>query len=565
MTHSISFNCTGFTSVTLPSVVALCMNLQSTANATIARSSFTNRTTSGEALHISDSSVWIEQCIISNNNNGAIYFSGSNSLLLVILQTIFTNNSNFENGGAIQIHAQYDSNSFPYYLSNVGYNIFIINSTFLVNRVGHRGGAIYFSSGNIIILNSTFINNSASDGVGGAILYSDGYSAVTVILLINSTFSHNSAANCGVVKMKESYIYEYNIIHISGSTFTYNRAIDETPGNNGSGGAGGVICTKSANVYIMDSNFSHNSAAGDGGVIQADNSQVLTIEGSIFNNNTAGGNGGALLTDLYPTRYMITNSIFINNQAGGDGGAMYVRQAGSYVTIHKSTFSHNYAGESGGAISIVGSTLHLNRTNIYENTANIGEVINAYNSNVIINNPEILTVQEPMVSTYCAPYDNSNTTDYPTTEQNPPLASDRLNQTSTTNEDGDITTTAATLSAQQPDEVTSIDVTVKDGTSTFEPVSSDSNSALTTSLVENYDTGQHNLHTTVPGYVAIGVSAILLVLFILFGVIIIVKIFRVKPARPQRVNHLNSGSDAENKYPTMENEYTLPEVHLVST
>ena len=268
------------------------------------------------------------------------------------------------------------------------------------NRVGRRGGAIYFNGGNIIILNSTFINNSAiaSDGVGGAIYYSDGYSAITVILLINSTFSHNSAANYGVVKMTDSYIYysyEYNIIsfYISGSTFTYNRAIDEIPGNNGSGGAGGVICTRSATIYIIDSNFSHNSAAGDGGVIQADDSQVLTIERSIFSSNTAGGNGGALQTYLYPTRYTITNSLFINNRAGGDGGAMYVGamyvgQAGSHVTIYESTFSNNCAGDNGGAISIIGSTLHLNRTNIYENTANTGEVINAYNSNVIINNPE---------------------------------------------------------------------------------------------------------------------------------------------------------------------------------
>ena len=32
-------------------------------------------------------------------------------------------------------------------------------------------------------------------------------------------------------------------------------------------GAGGVICSRSAMVYILDSNFSHNSATGDAGVI----------------------------------------------------------------------------------------------------------------------------------------------------------------------------------------------------------------------------------------------------------------------------------------------------------
>ena len=63
-----------------------------------------------------------------------------------------------------------------------------------------------------------------------------------------------------------------------------------------------------------------------------------------------------------------------------------------------------------------------------------------------------------------------------------------------------------------------------------------------------------------PGYVAIGVSAVHLVLFVLFGVVIIVKIFRVKSSEPQRVNHLNTDAT---EFPTIENEHTLPEVHLV--
>ena len=342
--------------------------LRSTLNATFMRSSFLNRITNGEALHISDSSVWIEQCTISNNSNGAIYFSGSTSLLFAVFQTIFKNNSNSDCGGALQIHVQYDSNSHPFYLyeNAIGYNIFIVHSIFKDNRVENigtgDGGAIYFNGGNVIILNSTFINNSASSG-GGAI-YSE---FIVIILLINSTFSHNSAAYGGVIKMAEFHqniLYisgsNFNILYISGSNFTYNRALDQHLINNGSEGAGGVICSRSAFIYatimILDNTFSHNSAAGDGGVIQAEDSQV-TIERSIFSNNTGGGNGGALQTDLYPTRYTITNSSFIDNQAGGDGGAMYVGQAGSHVTIYESTFSRNYAAESGGAISIIGGTL----------------------------------------------------------------------------------------------------------------------------------------------------------------------------------------------------------------
>ena len=186
-----------------------------------------NRTTSGEALHISDSSVWIEQCMTSNNIDRAIYSSGSNSLLLAVLQTILEN-SKFNDGGAvIQINVWYDSNSFRYYTSNIGFNIFIANSIFIGNSLESiTEGELFISLVSIIIiliLKRTFSNNSASDGVGGATYYSDEYSTVAVIALINNTFNHNSAANCGVIKMTESsYEYVYIIMHISGSTFTYN-------------------------------------------------------------------------------------------------------------------------------------------------------------------------------------------------------------------------------------------------------------------------------------------------------------------------------------------------------
>jgi hypothetical protein len=77
------------------------------------------------------------------------------------------------------------------------------------------------------------------------------------------------------------------------------------------------------------------------------------------------------------------------------------------------------------------------------------------------------------------------------------------------------------------------------------------------------DTAQTSLHTTVPGYVAIGAFVVLLVLVALFGAVILVKVFKVKkPPEPPKVNRLNFSAY---EYPTMKNEFTLPEVHLVST
>ena len=75
------------------------MSLGSIVNATFMGNSFLNKTTRGFALNIYDSSVWIEQCTISNNSNGAIDFSGSTSLTIIIDQSIFNNNNGYSYSG----------------------------------------------------------------------------------------------------------------------------------------------------------------------------------------------------------------------------------------------------------------------------------------------------------------------------------------------------------------------------------------------------------------------------------------------------------------------------------
>ena len=619
--RSFDFNRLQLISVSGITFIGCSMNLGSVVNATVVKSSFLNRTRNGVALSTSGSSVWIKQCTMSNNNIGAVSFSGSNSFSLTIDQSLFSNNSNSFNtgyyyygGGAIDIYSGYyngmavypmavnivnsifkDNYGINFHSSNdrsnvnianctfrnntgisfsypyIPHSVNILNSTFKDNRAYHsdHGGAIHFNGDNISILNSKFVNNTANGRGGGAINFaSSRYSGSAIVLLVNNTFSHNTAAYCGVIKMTESYHFNINI---TGNTFTFNRAMDLIPGNNG----GGVICARNASVSVVDNNFSHNSATGDAGVIQADNSQI-TIERSIFSNNTAGGNGGALQTYLYPTNYMIVNSSFTNNQAGGDGGAMYIGRAGCHVTIYGSTFSDNYAAERGGVIAIIGSTLQLNQASIYENFARTGEVVNSCNSNVTIINSVVLATQDPIVSSLCAPYNDSVS---PTTVTTTPVP--QLNDTT---EDVTVMTTAA----PQPEDTTTDSITVAK-TTTHQPdrddvtskpatedarsthtTESDSAEEMTTSQVNiddrdsRQDTAQNSLHTTVPGYVAMGVVVVLLVLVALFGVVILVKVFKVKqpPLRPPKVNHPNFSAY---EYPTMKNEFALPEVHLVST
>ena len=151
-------------------------------------------------------------------------------------------------------------------------------------------------------------------------------------------------------------------------------------------------------------------AAGDAGVLLVDYESNITISKCTFDNNTAGINGGVLYTYFYPTNYTISSSSFTNNQAGVDGGVMFVGRASSKVKVRKSIFSYNSATGRGGAIAIAGSTLHINSARLCEkNTAKLGRVISACKSKVIITNPKIPSVPDPIYS-FCTLYDCSNST-----------------------------------------------------------------------------------------------------------------------------------------------------------
>ena len=531
------------------------IELHSITNTTFERNSFMDRTSSGAALLVQNSqSVVIRSCTFSNNIDGAIYGAGST---FSIKQTTFWNNcagtggailyfsrgnmeiqsSNFSsnsvssNGGGISTFIDVVVTIVGTYFSNniAGSNglggavyassgvMTITGTYFKDNEAESHGGAVYFDGGNITVINNTFINNRAITGEGGAIYSARRY---TNISLVDNIFNHNTAAYCGVIKVDEFYHYHVRII---GNIFTYNRAIS----------GGGVICIRNASILVLDNIFSHNSAVGDAGVIQVDESDII-IERSIFSNNSAGGNGGVLYTYFYPTKYSIIDSSFIGNQAEGYGGVLFVIRAGSHVTISLSTFGFNNATSRGDIIVIAGSTLEINRANIFENAAE--EVIFACNSNVTITSPGLVSAGQDSIYSVCFVYDSLNTTVSWTTEQTTPTTA--------------ITTvTEETTSTVAPtEEVTTTDSITE--TTTRPAVSSASD--------KYQDTADYNLHYLLPVYVFIGVFAVLLVVIYLLVTVIAVKIFRVKP-KSQNVNL------SAYEYLAIKNEHSLPEVHVAHT
>ena len=518
---------------------------------TIRNSRFNNNTAgrSGGAVYAQGRQINITNCYFSNNTltqTAADYY-------------YYNYNYNGE-GGALYISSQQDIN--------------IQNVYFYNNRAGNmsgNGGAIYFDGGNIIVTNSTFINNTAVSGGGGAI-YSNRRN--TTISLTDNTFIYNTAAYCGVIDIDEFFHNNFNFI---GNTFTYNRAVGLVEGNNG----GGVICIRNASISLIDNDFSHNTATGNAGVIRVDESDVI-VQRSIFSNNTAGGDGGVFHTYFYPTTYTISHSSFTDNQAGGDGGVMYVGRAGSHVAISQSTFTFNSATNRGGVLAVIGSAVHINGANISDNTAQLGEVLSACNSNVTISDPQISLSQDPVYS-FCSLYDSSNrtvsrttpqdststtpdeaTTTRPTTTQEgiPQTANETVDTADTTET---VDTTSQTMTTATVDDHTTstplplTDVNSKTNTET----ASDGTGPITTPTDEDKDSVQYNIHSILPGYIAIGVSILLVVMLmivIVFGAIIVNRLFQTRSTNSQKLQRLDL-----NAYPTLKNEYTLPEVHVLST
>ena len=331
----------------------------------------------------------VSRCTFSDNKYiyyGALYVSYSSAVSVV--QSNFSSNR----GGAIRF-------LYPKYtLENLA-SLIIMKCYFINNTSEYFGGAAIYTTGDdlsVTVNQSTFIYNTAAsrNPEGGAIKF-DG--ECTNCTISGSTFISNSAHYCGALSTRLSV--SGNEIRVIGSTFYYNRAISEISIG------GGAACINNAQVLISNCIFVGNIAVGDGGAMVSDGSTV-TVTDTVFSNNTAGRSGGAMITYAYSSNYTIVSSTFIDNRAGDDGGALFIGRIGSNVIVERSNFLWNHAADRGGAIVVLGSSMIVydNGTNIYDNTAFVGEVVSACSSQVSL---PVIAIQQPDPNfLLCTAYDD---------------------------------------------------------------------------------------------------------------------------------------------------------------
>ena len=374
---------------------------------TIKNSNFTDNTARGSsfpngggAVHIDGHLRIIGSNFISNRgySAGAVYIRGTNKSVS-ILQNNFTNNTAHSSGGALYVFSREDFVE----------TVMISDNKFINNTAAEYGGALFtlflfnVDESNISLTANSFINNKAGIGGGAVFCESEGlFAHKNSLQLAENTFSHNTALYCGALYAVRNL---YDSVTVTKSRFTCNRAKGES---------GGVICVGSDIVSILDSFFSHNSAIGDAGVLYVNSSfSDVTIQGSHFEGNRAGGNGGVLHYAMScGNRVNVNQSSFIANQVIGDGGVMYLTsRCHSKVSVYESVFGDNHADDRGGVISIVRGSLEINKTNTYNNTADVGNDLRTCSTDVKVSGDEYSLTD---VFTGCKYYDGrSNVTNPP--------------------------------------------------------------------------------------------------------------------------------------------------------
>ena len=261
-----------------------------------------------------------------------------------------------------------------------------ITNSIIRNAQANYGGAIY-STGTVNLQNVTFEANEAVYR-GGAI-YSTGTLNVN-----NTTFTYNKMTThqgAGSRDYGGGAICALGELTLNNSVFDSNLAAHNDIEPNGDGGVAGaiLILNNTADITIVNSNFTKNSGRHGGAITILDN--LHRDEGTVLidNNNFVENDalfGGAI--DTYHSA-IITNNNFTNNYIDGQGSANRIPMGAAIcannggdpdytITLENNTFIGNEARENGcgGAVfTMPDTTLNSNNNTYKNNVANEAGVI----------------------------------------------------------------------------------------------------------------------------------------------------------------------------------------------
>jgi parallel beta-helix repeat protein len=205
------------------------------------------------------------------------------------------------------------------------------------------GGGVYMINATAVISNIQVFNNTADDGGGLCLLWSDSE--------LNGNTITNNTANWG-------------------GGGVYLMASDATlSGNRISSNIGNGLSMAGSNATLSGNTVANNAGDYGGGLSMAGSD--ATLSGNIIFSNTANWDGGGL--QMYRSDPTLTNNIVADNQANAAGSGLYIVASSPHL-LH-TTIAHNSGGDGSG-ICVVNfgsnySTVALANTILVSHTVGI--------------------------------------------------------------------------------------------------------------------------------------------------------------------------------------------------
>lgn len=326
-----------------------------------------------QAIHADNSAAKLDiaATFIGNKaqQGGAIYnsFYTDNGLgkgAGVTVTGTFSGNEATSKGGAIYNDGTLDKNS----TNPSGGIMTITDATFDGNKANY-GGAI-FNTGKMTVNGGGFEGNTAAKAAGAI------YNAAGATLTVDGvTFANNSSAKAGAINSMAGK-NEGTTTTIKNSKFNNNSAVNGMGGAlaNSSNAENGSTEGFSGKMSLTDTTFSGNTAR-NGGALWNGVQWTVDITGGSFDNNSAvtpagstyPAQGGAISNS---GTLNISGVTFSNNKTDGLGGAIYNTKtggdAGSITFNGTNTFTNNTAAGKAndiyndGTITVADGTTTLN-------------------------------------------------------------------------------------------------------------------------------------------------------------------------------------------------------------
>ncbi len=373
-------------------VVGTFDSLRTTFDSNVAGPAGSANPGNGGALHVSGNTanVIISAGTVTNNiaaREGGGLWNQTGSRLTVRAGSVITGNT--ASGAAAD-----DGGGG---LFNNGGTLVVVDSTISMNTAtgaAGSGGGI-FSTAGLVRVDRTMVTGNTAVRAGGGIEI-----VIGTLTTLNTNLDGNSALGSMAVPGNGGGLHVTGIadVVITGGTVNNNIAALEggglwnsignmtvqggsvINGNTASGAAaddgGGGIFNNGGTLRVLDSMITNNVAdgtVGSGGGIFSTDGEV-TIRNTTLSMNLANRAGGGI--EIIDGDLQLRNSNLISNQAiggamgaPGNGGGLHVTGTVNTTITGGTVFNNIAASEGGGLWNQTGSTLNVNGTDLFSNTA----------------------------------------------------------------------------------------------------------------------------------------------------------------------------------------------------